>query len=882
LGRTEEDQGNGLKMKNMKIALRLLTAFTIMVLLAAMIGLVGIRQVNRVWGSVEDIFQHPLQVSNAVRDIQTNITAIHRTMKDVVLSESEDELIGYRLLIAEHETDVYSDFEILFERFLGDISDTEIAYEAFADWYPIREEVLNLYSKGERVKAVEVTKGRGAEHVSFMTEKMETMADFADQKSVEFYQEALVGRNNLMLISIGLLALTILAAVIIGYVIFISTIKPLITMRDRLQELLVENKEQADKIIRFNEHRFNVAIENSPFPVMMHAEDGEVLMLSRSWESISGYGMKDIPNTADWVRKAYPDNGSEMEKYIDGLYQQSEIDINKDVAIRCSDDSYRIWTFNTALLGPDVDGRNVVMSMAVDVTQEKLAEKILEAEREKLSVTLRSIGDGVITTDVNGKIQILNRVAEQLTGWNQADAVGKKLEEVFVIIHEETGNKHMNPIEKVITTGEIIELENHTLLIARDGTERVIVDSGAPIRNKESEIIGVVLVFRDQTEARKLQNRMQKSEKLESLGVLAGGLAHDFNNLLGGLFGYIELAKDVSSEENVKNYLSSAMDVFDRAKGITLQLLTFAKGGDPIRKSIQIDKLVMKNASFILAGTDIAISHHVEDGLWLSNVDENQIGQVVDNLIINARQAMPDGGTIAVKMENVDAAERNSSHLKPGKYVAVSFEDTGKGIPMEIIGKIFDPFFSTKESGNGLGLATCYSIIQRHDGVIDVSSVHGKGSIFTMYLPKADTDSSKEVKTNDISHSGSGLILVLDDERHMRDIVRRIVEDMGYSVMTAGDGDKAMRIVKDSLDAGLVISAALLDLTIPGGIGGLEILDGIKKVFPECIIFATSGYSNNPVMADPAKYGFQDSLHKPYKRQELLSLFSKHFDAPAG
>ena len=866
------------KIKNIRITLRLFTAFTIMVLLTATIGLVGLRQINSVWGNVEDIFEHPLKVSNAVRDIQTEITAIHRTMKDVVLSESDEELQSYRLLIAEHEAVVYSEFEILFERFLGDMTDVEIAYDAFAAWYPIREEVLNLYSQGQRIKAAEVTKGRGAEHVSFMTEKMETMAEFADKKSVEFYQEALASRNSLVLISIALLFLTILAAVIIGYIIFISTIKPLITMRDRLQELLVENKEQADKILRFSVTRQSAMIENIGDVISIVGADGITKYQSPNIERFFGWKPEDLIGKNGWD-KMHPEDVGRIQKEFSKILESDKA-LTVEYRFKCKDGNYK-WIEITAVNRINEPAINGVLLNYRDITGRKLAEQTLEAEKEKLSITLRSIGDGVITTDVDGKIQLLNRVAEQLTGWSQADAVGMQLEEVFIIIHEDTRSKHMNPVEKVIATGDIIELENHTLLIARDGTERVIADSGAPIRNNESDIIGVVLVFRDQTEAEKNQVRTQRNEKLESLGVLAGGLAHDFNNLLGGLFGYIELASEVSSEERVKNYLSSAMDVFDRAKGITLQLLTFAKGGDPIRKIIRIDKLVMKNASFILAGTNIAISYHVEDDLWMSNMDENQIGQVVDNLVINARQSMQDGGIITVKMKNMEVVEINPSRLKPGKYVAVSFEDTGNGIPMEYLGKIFDPFFSTKESGNGLGLATCYSIIQRHDGVIDVSSVHGKGSTFTMYLPKAEADSSKETKANDISHSGSGLILVLDDERHMRDIVRRIVEDMGYSVLTAGDGDKALRIVKDSLNAGKVISAALLDLTIPGGIGGLEILDGIKKVFPECIIFATSGYSNNPVMADPAAYGFHDSLHKPYKRQELMSLFSKHFKGPA-
>ncbi len=232
-------------------------------------------------------------------------------------------------------------------------------------------------------------------------------------------------------------------------------------------------------------------------------------------------------------------------------------------------------------------------------------------------VTLRSIGDGVITTDESGRVQIINHIAEGLTGWKQYEAVGRPLEEVFHVIHEEDRTRHENPYVKVMETGNIVELKSNTLLIAKDGTERVIVDSSSPIRYENGEIIGAVVVFRDQTEARKIQERMQRTDKLESLGVLTSGLAHDFNNLLGGVFGYVELAQACSTEDEVKSYLSEASDVFERARGITHQLLNFSQGGKPVQKAFRIDELVKKDTSFILSGTNIAVEYHIPDDVSL-------------------------------------------------------------------------------------------------------------------------------------------------------------------------------------------------------------------------------------------------------------------------
>ena len=868
-------------MKKMRIALRLFLAFSVMVFLAGIVGVVGISQIGLVWNRTVDLYGHPFLVSRAALDVQVNINAIHRSMKDVVLSESTAEMQEYLVKIDKNVEKTLADFSVLFKNFLGERETVQRAYDNFLAWEPIRQSVIDLKLAGQDREAIEITKTVGADHVDTLNASVDLMLEYAANKAQEFMKDAETSKDRHLYTSIALLIISMVAAAVIGVLMNSTTIKPIITMRDHLQDLLVTNREQAERILQLSEHRFEVALRSVPFPTFVHAEDGEVLMVSESFERISGYTLEDVPTVSAWVNRAYPGRSSEMKDYIDHLYHLDRVEVNHDVEVTCKDGTKKIWTFNAAPLGPQADGRRVVISMAMDVTQAKQYEQMISEEKERLSVTLRSIGDGVITTDTEGKVLLMNRVAESLTGWTQRDAIGEDLEKVFKIIHEETRKPHVNPVKRVLETGSIIELENHTVLLAKDGKERIIADSGAPVRDKNSRIIGVVLVFRDQTEAIKLQNSLQRNDKLESLGILAGGLAHDFNNLLGGLFGYIELARVESAEEKVRDYLANATEVFNRAKALTQQLLTFARGGDPIRKHMRIDDLVRKNTTFILAGTDIAVDFQIEADLWNCRVDQHQIGQVVDNLVLNASQAMVNGGVIKIRLENIHVEEGKKNQLRSGDYIALSVEDSGVGIPIDLMKKIFDPFFTTKPSGNGLGLATCYSIVKQHDGIIDVSSMVGRGSCFTVYLPRDDGDELPDVvhqptDGQEAKHVGSGLILLLDDEHAVRDVVRRMIQSMGYEVITAVEGDSAIRKAGELLASGRTIIAALLDLTIQGGRGGYESVNEIREMFPGCVIFATSGYSNNPIIAHPEEFGFDASIHKPFRLQDLMELFSEH------
>ncbi|WP_168203478.1 PAS domain S-box protein [Oceanispirochaeta crateris] len=552
------------------------------------------------------------------------------------------------------------------------------------------------------------------------------------------------------------------------------------------------------------------------------------------------------------------------------ISKDAPYDLEFDI-IRPSDQK-RSTIHSTAQYDKDT---NTVFGVIHDITRFKQAEEEIRVERERLRVTLQSIGDGVITTDNNGRIQMMNQVAERLTGWSNSESFMKPLPEVFNIVNEYSRQPCPNPVELVLNTKGIIELANYTMLISKDGRELIIADSGAPIKDNKGEIIGTILVFRDTTEKQRTQDRIIRAEKLESLGVLAGGIAHDFNNLLAGIFGYMELAQLENTNEKVREYLDQSVKVYKRTVDLTKQLLTFSKGNILNRKIGNLSTVIQDAANFALSGSIVTCDIRIEDNLYLCSYDENQIGQVLDNLLINAKQAMPDGGTIKIKAKNLTLDLPKNLNLPKGHYVGISISDTGPGIPSDLIPRIFDPFFSTKQMGSGLGLATCFSILEKHDGAIDVYS-NKNGTTFTFYIPAAQgfLEEDDPSLQNDIVAGGK--ILIMDDEPSIRVILGEYLKTIGFEVTEASDGQELLDILKTAHMQGIQYKAAILDLTIPGGMGGVAAVKEIRNrgyTFP---VFATSGYSEDSVISDPEQYGFTGSLSKPFKMKDLSSLLSRY------
>ena len=502
------------------------------------------------------------------------------------------------------------------------------------------------------------------------------------------------------------------------------------------------------------------------------------------------------------------------------------------------------------------------------------AMKALRRSEENLSITLNSIGDAVITTDDAANITRMNPVAEKLTGWAAAEAAGQPLARVFPIVNPETHGSIDCPATRILREGKVTELANSTLLISRDGSERIIADSGAPIRDVTGTVVGAVLVFRDVSEQQRLEERSRRIDKLEAVGQLAGGLAHDFNNLLMGIFGNIELAEiELPPSHPSLTYLQAAHESLDNARLLTGRLLTFAKGGAPVLETVDLRSRICDLVKFHLAGSNVAARFDIPPDLWPVKADKGQIAEVVSNLTVNAKEAMPHGGTLHVHASNMTDMRDTATPELCGNRVKLVFRDEGVGIPPSIIGKIFDPYFTTKRTGCGLGLATVHGIITKHKGHMAVESTPGKGTTFSVFIP-ADSPEHlpalpEQTPVSEATARVAGRILLMDDDAMILRTTARMIERAGYTVETAADGREAIAKCAEAMKAGKPFDAAIFDLTVPGGMGGKEAIGELLKLAPSVRVIVSSGYSSDPVLSDYVKYGFSGYLAKPFNQQEL-------------
>ena len=505
--------------------------------------------------------------------------------------------------------------------------------------------------------------------------------------------------------------------------------------------------------------------------------------------------------------------------------------------------------------------------------QARRAEQALAAEKERLAVTLRSIGDGVITTDLNGTVLMINYVAETLTGWTDAAAVGKPLDTVFQNVTLDTRAKCDNSPSALNGASGMRGFSRCTLLVSRDRTERPIEEIAAPLLDADGRAIGMVLAFRDISDALKAQEERAKATKIASLGLLAGGIAHDFNNILMAVMGNVSMARATTSSLNVARALDEAHQACVRARQLTWQLLTFSRGGVPVKKTVALSSLLEEATSMALKGSNVRCTVTTAPDLWPVSADEGQLVQVFTNIVVNAQQAMPEGGTIVVRAENVVESETRWDYalcIQPGRHVRVSVTDTGIGIPDENLGRIFDPYFTTKQQGSGLGLATSYSIVKNHGGCVSVSSRLGQGTTISVELPAAVPCELPMVPPRPVA-AGAGRILVMDDEATIRTLAVRMLTLLGHDVEVVDDGTAAVERYTQALETGRPFDAVLLDLVVPGGMGGRETVELLNEVDPTVNAIVVSGYAQDPALTEFHHYGFKASISKPYTLQELDS-----------
>ncbi len=526
-------------------------------------------------------------------------------------------------------------------------------------------------------------------------------------------------------------------------------------------------------------------------------------------------------------------------------------------------------------VGALYDGFNSMLDV-IQIRKEERdkADRELSAEKERLLVTLQSIGDGVISTDLEGRIVMMNGAAEKLTGYLQAEGLGKKLKDIYHIVDQR--DKENIILTKILGLTELSE--QRKILISRDGLEKIISDSISLIHQSDGNPIGVVIAFRDITEKIKMDAEILKSRKIESVGVLAAGIAHDFNNILTSIIGNLGLVRisiDSKEMKSIKKGVEQAEKAALRAKDLTRQLLTFSKGGAPIRTAVSIASIVHDTATFALHGSNAIAEFDIPENLSAIDADEGQISQVINNLVINAKQAMPNGGKIFISVKEYTLSQSMSRfglQINPGRYIGITISDQGIGIPPEFLDKIFDPYFTTKESGTGLGLASSYSIIKNHNGLLTVSSQINIGTVFEIYLPVSEKQTRTKPNEGQDEFKGRGKILIMDDEDIIREMAVRILTRFGYTVEEASDGKEAIQKYEAAFHTGKTFDLVILDLTIPGGMGGRENIEHIRRTDPKSILVVSSGYSNDDLMANPEKFGINAVLSKPYTIESMTKI----------
>jgi PAS domain S-box-containing protein len=500
-----------------------------------------------------------------------------------------------------------------------------------------------------------------------------------------------------------------------------------------------------------------------------------------------------------------------------------------------------------------------------DKEQSRIERSLREA-KQRLELATASGHLAVWQWDVRSGALTWDSRMHQLYGTDPSSFSGHHAD-FHKIVHPEDLPAVLEAV-KATMRGEQKEISIEFRIVRPEGTVRTIKGDGLVIRDSAGRAVRMIGLNRDITDIKQARQDMLKTQKLQSLGVLAGGIAHDFNNILTAIFTNVSLARvQVRDPEKAVQRLAEAEKAITRATDLTKQLLTFSRGGAPIKKIINVNELLREAGSFVLHGSKASGAFELAGELWSVEADEGQIAQVIHNLVLNAMQAMPDGGTVTIRSENAGTAE--------SRFVKISVADTGGGVPQKILHEIFDPYFTTKAQGNGLGLATCYSIVQKHGGTIAVTSTEGKGTTFTVSLPASQRKAVSRAASQGEMLRGSGRILVMDDEPAIRDAAQAILEELDYAVEVAVDGASAVRLFLKARREGNPFSVVILDMTVPGGMGGKETMEKLMKIDPHVTAIVSSGYSNDTVMANFREYGFRAVLVKPYLPQQLSEVLSE-------
>jgi PAS domain S-box-containing protein len=642
---------------------------------------------------------------------------------------------------------------------------------------------------------------------------------------------------------------------------------------------VTENR-QAQEALQQSETRLRSLIDNAPFGAHLYELSGTDRLIFSGFnaaaEQILGVGHDGFMGLP--IEEAFPPL---IDTPIPETYREvartGEPIVTEQLNYRDNriQGAFEVHAVNT--------GEGRMAAFFRDITERKRAETALQESESRFRAVFNGTFEFMALLNVEGDVVAVNRAALRF--------VDLELDQVKGLSAWESGLWQtdadqvamlQNAIERC-AGGEFIRFE--VVLQGKTPTEAIVDFSLSPISDSDGRISLLLAEGRDISDLRKAESLMMNTQRLESLGVLAGGIAHDFNNLLGGVYGFIDLAVETSSEPEISGLLNEAMGTIDRARALTGQLLTFSRGGVPFRKVDVLEPLIRDTAAFALSGSSISCHYEMASDLWPCAIDRHQIGQVIQNLVINAIQAMPEGGRIDIRADNVQLKDGEHPNLRAGNYVRIDIEDRGCGISDDIRDKVFDPFFTTRSTGHGLGLAISYSILHRHDGVIDLTSRVKEGTTFHILLPATVPGPSSVSPPPSLSSASlqeGQLFIVMDDQEVIRKTLGLMLQTFGFTVMSFGDGQETVDFVEQQIENDTDIAGMILDLTIPGGMGGIETIRRIRRICPTTPVFVSSGYADDPVISDPEAYGFTASVSKPLRMETLSALIAEYVRNPAG
>ncbi|MFC1920157.1 PAS domain S-box protein [Chloroflexota bacterium] len=653
---------------------------------------------------------------------------------------------------------------------------------------------------------------------------------------------------------------------------FTCTMRPFTNESGRVVTLFgtvqdITERKQAEKALIESEENWRSLTENSPDHIMLLDKDANIQFINRT---VPDLVEKDVIG-----KSVYEFTPSESHQDAANCFKRVLVNKESDIyntEYRTADGETRYFEVR---IGPVLHNGKVVafISNSNDVTERKQAEEALRESHVYLQRLTGSMGDAVFSVNMpDREIEWVND-AFKILGYTPEECIGKTTEFIYSDRDEflDFGKK----MQKAVSEGKNIMYAEQ--LMKRKNGEVFPAEITVTFRKEGEIIVSATGIIRDISERKRYEEETMRVEKLESIGTLAGGIAHDFNNLLTGIMGNISLARGhMKLDKEAYERLEEAEKASVMARDLTQQLLTFATGGAPVTKVLDIRKLVESTCVFALRGSNVTCEVSMPKGLWAVEADAGQISQVITNLVINADQAMPEGGILKVGAGNIVVEEKSTIPVPEGSYVEISVEDNGIGISEAHMARIFEPYFTTKQKGSGLGLATSHSIIWRHHGHITAESKLNEGTTIRLYLPASDKPVLMEKEeSEEISTRNKGIILVMDDEVIIRETLGKMLPLSGYEVEFSVDGAEAIERYVHARDSGKPFDAVIMDLTIPGGMGGVEAIGRLLEIDPDARVIVSSGYSTDMTMADYEKYGFSGIIAKPYSVNELRNVLKE-------